>query len=580
MKRFIKRLIASAMLSLSIVGCTVAASYGQDKVVRIGFQKYGKLVLLKSKGTLEGKLKAAGYQVVWTEFPSGPPLLEALNVGAIDFGNTGEAPPIFAQAAGAPIQYVAYEPPAPKGEAILVPKDSKLNSVADLRGKKVALNKGSNVHYLLVKALEKAGVKYSEIETVFLAPADARAAFERGAVDAWVIWDPFLAAAEAATGARTLADGSGIVSNYQFYFSSKKFLENDPAIVDLVLAQLGDVDVLLPTGRSCEDSWVVASAVAPFTERLRYLVAVRPGLQSPSVAARMTATLDRISNGRLLINVVTGGDPVENKGDGIFLDHDARYAVTREFLNVYSDLLAGKTVNVEGKHIRIEAGRLLFPPVQSPRPPLYFGGSSDAGIDVAVDTVDKYLTWGEPPAQVAEKINRVKAAAANRGRQLSFGIRLHVIVRETNAEAWNAADDLIKHVTDETVTSAQKIFARMDSVGQQRMSKLHGGRRDKLEISPNLWAGVGLVRGGAGTALVGDPPTVAARIREYQDVGIDTFIMSGYPHLEEAFRFAELVFPHLALERSSNVTPIRVNTGPFGETIANEHRPLVKASQS
>jgi sulfonate transport system substrate-binding protein len=242
MKRFIKRLIASAMLSLAIVGSTVGLSYGQDKVVRIGFQKYGKLVLLKSKGTLEGKLKAAGYQVIWTEFPSGPPLLEALNVGAIDFGNTGEAPPIFAQAAGAPIQYVAYEPPAPKGEAILVPKDSKIASVADLKGKKVALNKGSNVHYLLVKALEKAGVKYAEIEPVFLAPADARAAFERGAVDAWVIWDPFQAAAEAATGARTLADGSGIVSNYQFYFASKKFIGADPKIVDLVLAQLSEVD--------------------------------------------------------------------------------------------------------------------------------------------------------------------------------------------------------------------------------------------------------------------------------------------------------------------------------------------------
>ncbi len=154
----------------------------QDKVVRIGFQKYGKLVLLKSKGTLEGKLKPLGYKVVWTEFPAGPQLLEALNVGAIDFGNTGEAPPIFAQAAGAPLVYVAHEPPAPEGEAILVPKDSPIKSVADLKGKKVALNKGSNVHYLLVKALEKAGVKYSDIEPVFLAPADARAAFERGSV--------------------------------------------------------------------------------------------------------------------------------------------------------------------------------------------------------------------------------------------------------------------------------------------------------------------------------------------------------------------------------------------------------------
>jgi alkanesulfonate monooxygenase len=344
--------------------------------------------------------------------------------------------------------------------------------------------------------------------------------------------------------------------------------------------QLGYFGVLLPTGRSCEDSWIVASSVAPFTERLRYLVAVRPGLQSPTVAARMTATLDRITNGRLLINVVTGGDPVENKGDGIFLDHDARYAVTREFLSVYSDLLAGKTVDFQGEHIRIEDGRLLFKPVQSPRPPLYFGGSSDAGIDVAVDHVEKYLTWGEPPAQVAEKVARVKAAAARRGRQLSFGIRLHVIVRETNEAAWAAADDLIRHVTDDTIASAQKIFARMDSIGQQRMGQLHGGRRDKLEISPNLWAGVGLVRGGAGTALVGDPPTVAARIKEYQDIGIDTFILSGYPHLEEAYRFAELVFPLLKLERTGIVTPLRANTGPFGETIAGEHRPQQRASQS
>jgi sulfonate transport system substrate-binding protein len=240
--RWFKRAIAVAVLSMTTALAGVGASYGQNKVVRIGFQKYGKLVLLKSKGTLEDRLKAAGYRGVWTEFPSGPPLLEALNAGAIDFGNTGEAPPVFAQAAGVPIQYVAYEPPAPKGEAILVPRDSKLTSVADLKGKKVALNKGSNVHYLLVKALEKAGVKYSEIEPVFLAPADARAAFERGAVDAWVIWDPFQAAAEAATGARTLADGSGIVSNYQFYFSSKKFLESDPKIVDLVLGQLSEVD--------------------------------------------------------------------------------------------------------------------------------------------------------------------------------------------------------------------------------------------------------------------------------------------------------------------------------------------------
>ena len=337
--------------------------------------------------------------------------------------------------------------------------------------------------------------------------------------------------------------------------------------------ELGYFGVLLPTGRSCEDSWVVASALAPQTERLRYLVAVRPGLQSPTVAARMTATLDRISNGRLLINVVTGGDPTENKGDGIFLDHDERYEVTREFLDVYRDLLAGRVVNRQGRHISVEDGRLLFPPVQPGGPQLYFGGSSDAGIAVAVGRIDKYLTWGEPPAQVEEKIDRVRNISARRGRSPTFGIRLHVIVRETNAAAWQAAEDLIGHLDDTTIAKAQTIFSRMDSIGQRRMTALHGGRRDKLEISPNLWAGVGLVRGGAGTALVGDAATVAERIKEYMELGIDTFILSGYPHLEEAYRFAELVFPLLPMARDHARPGISVNTGPFGETIANDLRP-------
>jgi sulfonate transport system substrate-binding protein len=242
MMRWLRRVIAIAVLSMSTALAGVGASYGQDKVVRIGYQKYGKLVLLKGKGSLEEKLKPLGYKVVWTEFPSGPPLLEAMNVGAIDFGIAGETPPIFAQAAGAPLVYLAYDPPAPQGEAILVPKDSALKSVADLRGKKVALNKGSNVHYLLVKALEKAGLKYGDIQPVFLAPADALAAFTRGSVDAWVIWDPYEAAAEASTGARILADGTGAVSNYQFYFTSKNFLAHDAKAVDVVLEALNEAD--------------------------------------------------------------------------------------------------------------------------------------------------------------------------------------------------------------------------------------------------------------------------------------------------------------------------------------------------
>lgn len=338
--------------------------------------------------------------------------------------------------------------------------------------------------------------------------------------------------------------------------------------------ELGYFGVLIPTGRSCEDSWVVASALAPATERLRYLVAVRPGLQTPTVSARMTATLDRISNGRLLINVVTGGDPVELKGDGLFLDHTARYDVTAEFLMVWRRLLAGETVDYRGEHIRVEGGQIFFPPVQRPHPPLWFGGSSAAGIEVAAEQVDVYLTWGEPPAAVAEKIEAVRSTAASHGRRLSFGIRLHVIVRETSAEAWAEADRLIAHLDDATIQKAQATFARMDSVGQQRMLRLHGGRRDRLEVSPNLWAGVGLVRGGAGTALVGDPETVAARMREYMELGIETFILSGYPHLEECYRFAELVFPLLPLKSTTGRDrgPVR-NAGPFGEMIANAHAP-------
>jgi alkanesulfonate monooxygenase len=336
---------------------------------------------------------------------------------------------------------------------------------------------------------------------------------------------------------------------------------------------LGYYGVLLPTGKSCEDSWVVASALAPQTERLRFLVAVRPGLQSPTVAARMTATLDRISNGRLMINVVTGGDPVENKGDGLFLSHSDRYDLTREFLEVYCGLLLGETVDYSSKHLQVEGAKLLFRPFQEPLPPLYFGGSSDAGIDVAARLVDKYLTWGEPPAEVAKKVAAVERAAFARGRKLTFGIRLHVIVRETTEQAWRAADKLISHLDDTTISAAQKVFERMDSVGQSRMAALHGGRRDKLEVSPNLWAGVGLVRGGAGTALVGDPETVVQRMREYMDIGIDTFILSGYPHLEEAYRFAELVTPLLPVEQASSRSVVAANMGPFGETIANIARP-------
>jgi alkanesulfonate monooxygenase len=332
---------------------------------------------------------------------------------------------------------------------------------------------------------------------------------------------------------------------------------------------LGFAGALLPTGRSCEDAWVVATALMPLTERMRFLVALRPGLISPAVAAKMAASFDRLSGGRLLLNIVTGGDPVELAGDGLHLEHDARYALTDEFLTIWRGLLAGETVSFAGQYLRVDAGELPLPPIQHPYPPLYFGGSSAAAIEVAAKHVDLYLTWGEPPSDVAEKIARVREAAARHGRSLRFGIRLHIIVRETSEAAWAAADELLRYVDDATIAQAQAVLARADSEGQRRQNRFHSAGRAALEISPNLWAGVGLVRSGVGTALVGDAETVAARMQEYAALGIDTFILSGYPHLEEAYRSAELLFPLLPRAEGETATPPL--GAARGESIAGWH---------
>ncbi|TDV02947.1 FMNH2-dependent alkanesulfonate monooxygenase [Paraburkholderia caballeronis] len=315
--------------------------------------------------------------------------------------------------------------------------------------------------------------------------------------------------------------------------------------IAITAEELGYDGLLIPTGSSCLDPWVTAASLVPVTKRIKLLVALRTALSGPTVSARQAATLDQALNGRLLLNVVPGGDAAELAADGIFLDHDERYAAAGEFLSVWRDLLAGKTVDFDGDHVHVQHARNYFAPVQRPHPPLYFGGSSPAAHELAAEHVDAYLTWGEPPAAVAEKFADVQRRAQQRGRKLKLGVRLHVIVRETADEAWAAADRLISKLDDDDIRRAQEHYAQMDSIGQRRMAELHGGRRDKLEISPNLWAGIGLVRGGAGTALVGDPQTVAARLQEYVDAGADSFVLSGYPHLEESIRFAELVFPLL-----------------------------------
>lgn len=328
--------------------------------------------------------------------------------------------------------------------------------------------------------------------------------------------------------------------------------------------RVGFKGVLLPTGKFCEDAWIVAAALLPLTERLRFLVALRPGSGSPGLFARHAATLDRIGRGRTLLNVVVGADPADLAGDGIFLDHDERYRQADEFLSIWRAIMAGEPVDFEGRYLSAKGAELLFPPIQAPHPPLWFGGSSDAAIDIAAKHVDVYLSWGEPLEQLADKIARVRRRAADRGRTLRFGLRIHLIVRETEAEAWAAAERMISRVTDAAIAAAQREFQTVSqSVGQKRMTALHGGDRDKLVVAPNLWAGLGLVRGGAGTALVGSPTSVAARLREYQDLGIETVIASGYPHLEELFNVAELLFPKLGLD-GERLAPVAARAGTPG----------------
>jgi len=346
--------------------------------------------------------------------------------------------------------------------------------------------------------------------------------------------------------------------------------------IAVAVDNLGYEGVLIPTGRSCEDPWITAASLIDATKNLKFLVALRPGVTTPALAARMAATFDRLSNGRVLLNLVTGGDEQELKGDGVYEDHATRYQTAAEYTKIWREILTrshtGESFTFHGERLSVDDAKLLYPPVQQPYPPLWFGGSSEAAQELAAEQVDTYLTWGEPPAAVGEKIQTMQGKSAAKGRRLNYGIRLHVIVRETSAEAWAAADELIQYVDDATIAAAQQKFRQMDSVGQRRMAELHNGDKSKLEVSPNLWAGVGLVRGGAGTALVGDPQTVADRIQEYADLGINTFIFSGYPHLEESIRFAELVFPLLPLQTRKKLAQPNL-TGPFGEIVANNYVP-------
>lgn len=313
---------------------------------------------------------------------------------------------------------------------------------------------------------------------------------------------------------------------------------------------LGYEGVLTPTGTWCEDAWLATSALIRETERLKFLVAFRPGLMSPTLAAQMAATFQRASHGRLMLNVVTGGERDEQARFGDHLDHADRYARTDEFLTVVRGAWGDQPFNFNGTHYQVSGARTREQP--DPLPKIYFGGSSEAAGPVAARHSDVYLTWGEPPEQVAEKIAWIRALAADdgRGSTVRFGIRLHTLSRDTSEAAWAHAQWLLDQLNPADVAEAQQALARSQSVGQARMRALHDGgtgcdSAHDLEVSPNLWAGVGLVRGGAGTALVGSHTEVAERIAEYAALGIDEFILSGYPHVEEAYWFADGVMPIL-----------------------------------
>jgi alkanesulfonate monooxygenase len=311
--------------------------------------------------------------------------------------------------------------------------------------------------------------------------------------------------------------------------------------------RLGFTGMLTPTGSWCQDSWITTAALLARTRRIKFLVAFRPGSLTPTLAAQLAATYQQVSGGRLLLNIVTGGDAEEQRRFGDWLDHDRRYERTDEFLAVLRGIFAGEKVDFDGQHYQVRGGTAYAAP--DPAPSIYFGGSSDAALPVAARRADVHLTWGEPPAAVAAKVERLRKLAADEGRDLRFGLRAHVIARDTSAEAWSVAQSFLEQMDPDDVAASQAKFARTESTGQRAITDLHGGvlhsDARQLEVHPGLWAGVGLLRGGAGTALVGSHAEVADLLEEYHEVGISEFVLSGYPHLEEAYWFGEGVHPEL-----------------------------------
>ncbi|MEU1969709.1 LLM class flavin-dependent oxidoreductase [Micromonospora sediminicola] len=313
--------------------------------------------------------------------------------------------------------------------------------------------------------------------------------------------------------------------------------------VALAVDRFGFTGMLVPFGLFCEDPWIVSSALAGHTKRVNFMIALRPGFVSPVLAAQAAATFQRLSAGRLQLNIVTGGDTDEQRRYGDFLDHKQRYERTAEFLDVFTQAWSGERFDYTGNHYQITNGLLTRPSDQ--RPLLHIGGSSPQAQSVAARFGDVLLVWGETPTAVKTLLAGAKALAEDHHRNLAFGTRFHIISRDSSAEAWRVAQQLLDGMDPERIRQAQQRFSRTESEGQRRMAALHGGRTDALEVYPNIWAGYGLVRPGVGTALVGSHEEVADRIEEFAKLGLRHLILSAQPHLEEAYNVGEGVLPLL-----------------------------------
>lgn len=366
----------------------------------------------------------------------------------------------------------------------------------------------------------------------------------------------------------TSGDGRGIVGWVHSRIATSDPRPTDRApdieyLTDIARAaeRLAFKAVLTPTGTWCEDPWVTTAALTRETQTLKFIVAFRPDALAPTLAAQMCTTYQRISRGRLLLNLVIGSDEEEQHRFGDWLGHDERYARAREFLTILRGAWSGEPFDYSGQYYNV-AGATVGE-VPQPEPLIFLGGASKPAITAAAEHADVYVMWAEPPPDIAERIGEVRERAATHRRLIHYGLRAHVITRDTADQAWMEASRMLEAVDSHAIAVAQQRFERTTSVGQRRMTALHGGSTENLEVYPNLWAGFGLIRRHAGTALVGSHEQVADLIEKYHNLGIDHVILSGQPHLEEAHWFAEGVMPILrqrgllgneyAVSRLSNV---------------------------